>query len=147
MKARGQTEWEENGWSGSSLKYETAGRNRACCGGAAPSSHDKISDGRQPRSIKGKPLNPLHSDLWLASSPNAASGRTGREIALFEPSCEFYIRLPRHLTDPYPSPASSSFQDLNQPFAIQYGSGSAQGFLGVDRVQFAGFEVNQTFGQ
>ena len=42
--------------------------------------------------------------------------------------------------------ASSTFKDLGTPFAIQYGSGSAEGTLGSDKVQFAGFEVEQTFG-
>lgn len=43
--------------------------------------------------------------------------------------------------------ASSTFQDLGKEFGITYGSGSAQGVLGEDRVLFSGFEVNQTFGE
>ncbi|EKM61392.1 uncharacterized protein PHACADRAFT_247956 [Phanerochaete carnosa HHB-10118-sp] len=66
------------------------------------------------------------SDLWLASGSSDSRSTDG--ITLFEPS------------------SSSTFTNLNQEFGITYGSGSAQGVLGQDRVQFAGFEVNQTFG-
>lgn len=44
--------------------------------------------------------------------------------------------------------ASSSFASLNTTFLIKYGTGAASGTLGVDRVQMAGFQVeNQVFGQ
>lgn len=66
------------------------------------------------------------SDLWLASG--SSNDRSTEGITLFEPT------------------SSSTFQDLNKQFGITYGSGSAQGVLGQDRVQFSGFEVNQTFG-
>ena len=43
---------------------------------------------------------------------------------------------------------STTFTSLNTSFSIKYGSGAAQGVLGRDVVQFAGFEVeNQTFGK
>lgn len=41
------------------------------------------------------------------------------------------------------SAASSTFQDLNTTFSVTYGSGAAQGELGQDVVQMAGFEVSQ----
>ncbi|OJA21662.1 hypothetical protein AZE42_09551 [Rhizopogon vesiculosus] len=42
---------------------------------------------------------------------------------------------------------SSTFQNLSQPFQIQYGSGAAAGSLVEDVVQMAGFSVpNQAFG-
>ncbi|GJE87685.1 aspartic peptidase domain-containing protein [Phanerochaete sordida] len=66
------------------------------------------------------------SDLWLASG--SSDTRSTRGITLFEPE------------------TSSTFQDLGKEFGITYGSGSAQGVLGEDRVLFSGFEVNQTFG-
>ncbi|KIP10069.1 hypothetical protein PHLGIDRAFT_85482 [Phlebiopsis gigantea 11061_1 CR5-6] len=67
------------------------------------------------------------SDLWLASDESATSRASG-DIPLFD------------------STSSSTFKDLGQSFGITYGSGAAQGTLGSDSVQFAGFEVNQTFG-
>jgi cathepsin D len=43
--------------------------------------------------------------------------------------------------------SSSTFQNLSQPFQIQYGSGAAAGSLAQDVVQMAGFSVNnQVFG-
>ncbi|KAJ3558981.1 hypothetical protein NM688_g613 [Phlebia brevispora] len=68
------------------------------------------------------------SDLWLASGSGSSSSRASRGIALYEPQ------------------SSSTFTNLGQEFQIQYGSGSAEGVLGSDKVQFAGFELNQTFG-
>jgi len=42
---------------------------------------------------------------------------------------------------------SETFTSLNTTFEIQYGTGSAAGTLGMDRVQMAGFQVeNQVFG-
>ncbi|THG99869.1 hypothetical protein EW026_g2553 [Hermanssonia centrifuga] len=67
------------------------------------------------------------SDLWLASGTGSDS-RATKDITLFEPT------------------SSSSFTDLGKEFQIQYGSGSAQGVLGSDQVQFAGFQIGQTFG-
>ncbi|KAF9650149.1 aspartic peptidase A1 [Thelephora ganbajun] len=65
------------------------------------------------------------SDLWVADSSctNNCNG-----IDAFRPS------------------QSSSFTNLTTSFAIKYGSGSAEGFLGRDVVQLAGFSVsNQVF--
>ncbi|KAH7926412.1 acid protease [Leucogyrophana mollusca] len=64
------------------------------------------------------------SDLWVAGSSCAACG-----------------------SSPSFNPVSStSFQNLSTPFAIQYGSGEAEGYLGQDVVQMAGFSVsNQGF--
>jgi cathepsin D len=46
------------------------------------------------------------------------------------------------------SASSSSFKNTSQAFTIQYGSGAAQGTLGSDNVQMAGFSVaNQVFGE
>ena len=42
---------------------------------------------------------------------------------------------------------SSTFQSLDSQFSVDYGQGSAQGTLGQDKVQMAGFEVeDQAFG-
>jgi len=67
------------------------------------------------------------ADLWVATTGTVAS-RSTKTTNLFSPD------------------SSSTFQDLNTPFEIQYGSGSAQGSLGRDEVQFAGFALTQTFG-
>jgi len=67
------------------------------------------------------------SDLWIADS-TCVDNCDG--IDTFNPS------------------QSSSFTNSSTPFAIKYGSGSAQGFLGKDVVQLAGFSVsNQVFGR
>ena len=67
------------------------------------------------------------SDLWIADS-TCADNCDG--IDTFNPS------------------QSSSFTNSSTPFAIKYGSGSAQGFLGKDVVQLGGFSVsNQVFGK
>jgi len=67
------------------------------------------------------------SDLWIADSTCADNCN---EIDTFNPS------------------QSSSFINSTTPFAIKYGSGSAQGFLGKDVVQLGGFSVsNQVFGK
>ena len=43
---------------------------------------------------------------------------------------------------------SSSFTNETTPFSIKYGSGDAQGYLGKDVVQLAGFSVSdQVFGR
>ncbi|TCD62855.1 hypothetical protein EIP91_006336 [Steccherinum ochraceum] len=64
------------------------------------------------------------SDLWLATSSQAARG-----ITLFDTS------------------SSSTFVATNNSFSVQYASGSATGTLGSDTVSFAGFDVSsQTFG-
>jgi cathepsin D len=67
------------------------------------------------------------SDLWVAGS---SCGTACGTSATFDPS------------------TSSSFQNLSSPFDIQYGSGAAEGYVGQDVVQMAGFSVsNQGFGQ
>lgn len=66
------------------------------------------------------------SDLWVSGS---ACGSSCSHGAQFNPS------------------ASSTFQNLSQPFAVQYGSGNVGGSLVSDTVQMAGFSVqNQPFG-
>lgn len=65
------------------------------------------------------------SDLWLAGQGCQSCGN----VAMFNPS------------------TSSTFKNLSTPFHISYGSGAAEGFLGSDVVQMAGFQVpQQTFG-
>jgi len=65
------------------------------------------------------------ADLWVADSGCTANCDG---IDTFNPS------------------QSTSFTNLSTPFAIKYGSGSAQGSLGKDVVQMAGFSVpNQVF--
>lgn len=57
-------------------------------------------------------------------------------------------RRPKPLCTPPGHTASSSYESRNESWDIAYGSGAAQGVLGEDIVQFAGFEVkNQTFGE
>ncbi|KAI0691707.1 aspartic peptidase domain-containing protein, partial [Earliella scabrosa] len=66
------------------------------------------------------------SDLWIASDGGFS---IGDDIVKFDPS------------------NSSTFRDLQTPFQIRYGSGAAQGTLGQDVVEMAGFRVvSQTFG-
>jgi cathepsin D len=66
------------------------------------------------------------SDLWVAASSCGSACGTS---ATFNPS------------------TSSSFKNQTTPFTIQYGSGDAQGYIGEDVVQMAGFSVsNQGFG-
>lgn len=65
------------------------------------------------------------SDLWVADS---SCGTSCNGMNTFTPS------------------QSSSFTNLSTSFSIKYGSGSAQGSLGKDTVQMAGFSVsNQVF--
>ncbi len=68
----------------------------------------------------------VYSDLWVAD----VSCETGCDgVATFNPA------------------TSTSFDNLNQPFEVNYGSGSAMGTLGSDVIQMAGFSVSkQTFG-
>jgi len=75
----------------------------------------------------GKPEITPSSDLWIADS-TCTDNCDG--INTFNPS------------------QSSSFTNSSTPFAIKYGSGNAEGFLGKDVVQVAGFSVpNQVFGK
>jgi cathepsin D len=67
------------------------------------------------------------SDLWVAGS---SCGTACGTSATFNPS------------------SSSSFQNLSSTVNIQYGAGYAEGYIGQDTVQMAGFSVsNQGFGQ
>lgn len=71
-------------------------------------------------------IHSIFSDLWVSGS---ACGSSCSHGAQFNPS------------------ASSTFQNLSQPFAVQYGSGNVGGSLVSDTVQMAGFSVqNQPFG-
>ena len=48
----------------------------------------------------------------------------------------------------FSSSQSTSFTNTSTPFSVKYGSGSAEGSLGKDTVQMAGFSVsNQVFGK
>ncbi|CAL1715587.1 unnamed protein product [Somion occarium] len=68
------------------------------------------------------------ADFWLAASDSEGSNIES-DIPRFSP------------------PGSSSFVTQNASFSIRYGSGAAQGTLGSDVIQMAGFEVqNQVFG-
>jgi cathepsin D len=50
-------------------------------------------------------------------------------------------------TPPYSPSSSSTFANVNKPFAITYGSGQVSGYLAQDVVQMAGFRVqNQSLG-
>ncbi|OAX43184.1 aspartic peptidase A1 [Rhizopogon vinicolor AM-OR11-026] len=65
------------------------------------------------------------SDLWVAGS---SCGTACGTSATLNPS------------------SSSTFQNLSTPFEITYGSGDAEGYLGQDVVQMAGFSIsNQGF--
>ncbi|KAH7885826.1 aspartic peptidase domain-containing protein [Phlebopus sp. FC_14] len=65
------------------------------------------------------------SDLWVAGT---SCGKACNGIGTFNPS------------------SSSSFNNLSSPFSIQYGQGSALGYIAQDVVQMAGFSVaNQGF--
>ncbi|OAX43168.1 acid protease [Rhizopogon vinicolor AM-OR11-026] len=65
------------------------------------------------------------SDLWVTGS---SCGTACGTSATLNPS------------------SSSTFQNLTTPFSIKYGSGNAEGYLGQDVVQMAGFSVsNQSF--
>ncbi|KAI0070897.1 acid protease [Panus rudis PR-1116 ss-1] len=67
------------------------------------------------------------SDLWLASEGSGSNIPNG--IPTYDPS------------------ASSTYVAQNTSFSIRYGSGAAQGVLGSDVIQLAGFAVvNQVFG-
>jgi len=66
------------------------------------------------------------ADLWVAGSN---CGTSCGSTPTFDPS------------------ASSTFKNQSQSFFDQYGQGAAQGYLGSDTVQMAGFSVdNQAFG-
>jgi len=65
------------------------------------------------------------ADLWLADADCSSCG----QVPTFNPA------------------SSSTFKNTSEPFSIQYGSGAAEGVLGSDTVQMAGFSVsNQVFG-
>ncbi|KAI0782682.1 acid protease [Abortiporus biennis] len=67
------------------------------------------------------------SDLWMASV--GSSSRVPSGVTLYDRQ------------------ASSTYQDSNATFLIHYGMGYAEGTLGTDVVEMAGFEVqNQAFG-
>lgn len=61
------------------------------------------------------------SDLWVAGS---SCGTSCGSVATYNPS------------------SSSTFQNLSTPFDINYGSGSAEGYVAQDTVQMAGFSVS-----
>lgn len=69
--------------------------------------------------------NRFFSDLWVAD----AECTTGcSQVSLFNPN------------------SSSTFHNQSTPFDITYGSGRAEGYLGMDAVQMANFSVsNQVF--
>lgn len=98
-------------------------------------------------------------DLWLAT--DASSGDDASDIPLgiaeFSPSRTYipiwclrfrlfaYLILATHFYGPIVE--SSTFHSLDSQFSVDYGQGSAQGTLGQDKVQMAGFEVeDQAFG-
>ena len=70
------------------------------------------------------------SNLWIPSA-----------------KCSF-LQIPCDLHAKYRSTDSSTYGELGDPFAIQYGSGSLSGFLSSDTVTWAGLEIkNQVFAE
>ncbi|KAF7798531.1 hypothetical protein EIP86_009752 [Pleurotus ostreatoroseus] len=68
--------------------------------------------------------------------------RTEAKYGMNSPICGWPQETERRLQERPEASLSTSRHE----FKIVYGSGSAEGVLGSDKVQFAGFEVNQTFG-
>ncbi|KAI0347724.1 acid protease [Trametopsis cervina] len=114
------------GMGGSATKRASSGFNQLTDLGFDSSYFGSLAVGTPPVAFNVI-LDTGSADLWVATG-GQQSGRSSKGIALFTPE------------------SSSTFQDLNTPFSIRYGSGAAQGGLGRDQIQFAGFGLNQTFG-
>ena len=98
-----------------------------------------------PHSFLPSLVDILYSDFWLAASNGVSTTEDG--IPTFDSNCTLSVLFKVFLSYSMSLPASSTFKDLKIPFEIQYGSGAAQGTLGQDVVQLAGFQVNsQTLG-
>jgi len=106
------------------VQKRSSGTNLLTNQGADSSFYGSLAIGTPPISFNVI-LDTGSADLWVADS----SCKTGcGKVPTFNPD------------------SSSSFKNASQPFAIQYGSGAAQGSLGSDIVQMAGFSVtNQVF--
>lgn len=136
--SRTAEEWSQWAWqqkttleskyrvTGASVGKRATGLNLVSNQNADSSYFGSIAVGTPPISFNVI-LDTGSADLWLASAE--ATGSISESIPTFNPA------------------SSSSYESRNESWDIAYGSGAAQGVLGEDIVQFAGFEVkNQTFG-
>jgi cathepsin D len=106
-------------------KRATSGGNQLVNQNTDSSYYGSLAIGTPPMSFDVI-LDTGSSDLWLAGQGCKSCGN----VPKFNPA------------------ASSSFKNLSTPFHITYGSGAADGSLGADVVQMAGFQVpSQTFGE
>jgi len=124
--AKSQREILQAKYSGASSDHRkrSSGTNLITNQGADSSYYGSLAIGTPPVSYNVI-LDTGSADLWVADS-SCTTGCAG--LPTFQPS------------------SSSSFKNSSQSFSIQYGSGSAQGSLGSDNVQMAGFSVdNQVF--
>ena len=109
----------------SSRKRATSGGNQLVNQNTDSSYYGSLAIGTPPVSFDVI-LDTGSSDLWLAGQ----GCQTCESVPTFKPS------------------RSSTFKNLSAPFHITYGSGAADGILGSDVVQMAGFQVpQQTFGK
>lgn len=124
MWAKNQREILNNKYSRNPNSRRSSGQNLITNQNADSTYYGSIAIGTPPVSYNVV-LDTGSSDLWVADS-SCSVGCDGMNT--FNPS------------------QSSSFTNLSTPFSITYGSGKAQGVLGKDVVQLAGFSVqNQVF--
>lgn len=113
------------GGTNSSQKRATSGGNQLVNQNTDSSYYGSLAIGTPPISFDVI-LDTGSSDLWLAGEGCQTCGN----VATFNPS------------------KSTTFKNISTPFHISYGSGAADGVLGTDVVQMAGFQVpQQTFGK
>jgi cathepsin D len=106
-------------------KRATSGGNQLVNQNTDSSYYGSLAIGTPPVSFDVI-LDTGSSDLWLAGQGCQSCG----SMPLYNPM------------------QSSTFKNLSTPFHITYGSGAADGVLGSDVVQMAGFQVpQQTFGK
>lgn len=106
-------------------KRATSGGNKLVNQNSDSSYYGSLAIGTPPASFDVI-LDTGSSDMWIAGQGCQSCGN----VPMFNPV------------------ASSSFKNTTTPFHITYGSGAADGTLGMDVVQMAGFQVlSQTFGE
>ncbi|KAH8093239.1 aspartic peptidase domain-containing protein [Cristinia sonorae] len=136
MTAEEFSEWSENKLAGLALKYGGGSSSEKRAVGVNLLVNQQFDSSYFGTVAVGTPpisysviLDTGSADMWIATtSSNQSQSSSG--IPLFNPS------------------TSTTFKDSNEPFQVNYGSGSVSGTLGTDKVQFAGFEVQaQEFGQ